>query len=93
MEAIMLGNSERAIPVNIQIIKTFTRLCQLVATNKEILEKVEKMEKNYDAQFRVVFDALWKEYTRLSSFFFLTFYSIYEYKIFQRVTTLKQQKR
>ena len=57
----MLGDSKRAIPVNIQIIKTFTRLRQLVATNKEILEKIEKMEKNYDAQFRVVFDALRKE--------------------------------
>jgi hypothetical protein len=54
----MFGNSKRAIPVNIQIIKTFTRLRQLVAANKEILGKVEKMEKNYDTQFRVVFDAL-----------------------------------
>jgi hypothetical protein len=61
VEAIMLGDSKRAIQVNIQIIKTFTRLRQLVATNKEILEKIEKMEKNYDAQFRVVFDALRKE--------------------------------
>jgi hypothetical protein len=60
VEAIMLGDSKRAIQVNIQIIKTFTRLRQLVAT-KEILEKIEKMEKNYDAQFRVVFDALRKE--------------------------------
>lgn len=57
----MLGDSKRAIQVNIQIIKTFTRLRQLVATNKEILEKIEKMEKNYYAQFRVVFDALRKE--------------------------------
>ena len=57
----MLGDSKRAIQVNIQIIKTFIRLRQLVATNKEILEKIEKMEKNYDAQFRVVFDALRKE--------------------------------
>jgi hypothetical protein len=57
----MLGDSKRAIQVNIQIIKTFTRLRQLVATNKEILEKIEKMEKNYDVQFRVVFDALRKE--------------------------------
>jgi hypothetical protein len=64
VEAIMLGDSKRAIQVNIQIIKTFTRLRQLVATNKEILEKIEKMEKNYDAQFRVVFDALRKEYRK-----------------------------
>ncbi len=53
-------NSERAIQVNIQIIKTFTRLRQLIATNKEILEKVEKMERKYDAQFKIVFDTLRK---------------------------------
>lgn len=53
-------NSKRAIQVNIQIIKTFARLRQLITTNKEILEKVEKMESKYDAQFRIVFDALRK---------------------------------
>jgi phage regulator Rha-like protein len=51
-------NSERAIQVNIQIIKTFTRLRELVASNKEIREKLEQMEKKYDVQFKVVFDAL-----------------------------------
>jgi sensor histidine kinase regulating citrate/malate metabolism len=51
-------NSERAIQVNIQIIETFTRLRELVASNKEIHEKLEQMEKKYDAQFKVVFDAL-----------------------------------
>jgi hypothetical protein len=51
-------NSDRAIQVNIQIIKTFTRLRELVATNKEILEKIERMEKKYDEQFRVVFEAI-----------------------------------
>jgi hypothetical protein len=64
VEAIMLGDSKRAIPVNIQIIKIFTRFRQLVATNKEILEEIEKDGKNYDAQFRVVFDALRKEYRK-----------------------------
>jgi len=53
-------NSERAIQVNIQIIKTFTRLRRLIASNKEILEKVERMERKYDAQLKVVFDALRK---------------------------------
>jgi hypothetical protein len=53
-------NSDRAIQVNIQIIKTFTRLRELVATNKEILEKIERMEKKYDEQFRVVFEAIRK---------------------------------
>lgn len=53
-------NSKRAIQVNVQIIKTFTRLRRLIASNKEILEKVERMEQKYDAQFKVVFDTIRK---------------------------------
>jgi phage regulator Rha-like protein len=53
-------NSKRAIQVNIQIIKTFTRLRQLIATNQEFREKIEQMEKKYDEQFRVVFDIMKK---------------------------------
>ena len=53
-------NSERAILVNIQIIRTFTRLRELIATNKELREKLEKMEQKYDKQFRVIFDAIRK---------------------------------
>jgi hypothetical protein len=56
-------NSKRAIQVNIQIIKTFTRLRQLIATNKEILAKVEEMERKYDTQFKVVFEAIRKQLT------------------------------
>jgi hypothetical protein len=52
--------SDRAIQVNIQIVRIFTRLCQLVATNREILAKVEQMEKKYDEQFKVVFEVMKK---------------------------------
>ena len=51
-------NSKRAIQVNIQIIKTFTRLRKLVASNKELREKIETLEKKYDSRFKVVFDTL-----------------------------------
>ena len=51
-------NSDRAIAVNIQIVRTFIKLRQLLATHKEMLEKIEKMEKNYDRQFRIVFDII-----------------------------------
>lgn len=51
-------NSDRAIAVNIQIVRTFIKLRQLLSTHKEMLEKIEKMEKNYDRQFRIVFDIL-----------------------------------
>lgn len=54
-------NSDRAIAVNIQIIRTFIKLRQLLSTHKmsaDLLEKIEKMEKNYDRQFRIVFDTI-----------------------------------
>lgn len=51
-------NSEMAITVNIQIMRTFTKLREMLATHKELKQKIEKMEKKYDYQFKVVFDAI-----------------------------------
>jgi len=51
-------NSERAIKVNIQIMRTFTKIREMLATHKELRRKIEEMEKKYDAQFKVVFDAM-----------------------------------
>lgn len=51
-------NSERAIHVNIQIIRTFVKLREMLANNAELREKIEDMEKKYDKQFRIVFDAI-----------------------------------
>ena len=51
-------NSDRAIQVNIQVIRTFTKLRELLATNKELRVKIENMEKKYDAELRQVFDVL-----------------------------------
>lgn len=51
-------NSERAIQVNIQIMKAFVRLREMVFTHKELKQKIEKMERKYDYQFKVVFDAI-----------------------------------
>lgn len=51
-------NSDRAIQVNIQIIRTFTKLRELLATNKELRIKIENMEKKYDAKLRQVFEVL-----------------------------------
>jgi hypothetical protein len=50
--------SERAIAVNIQIIRTFTKLREMIAEDDSLRRKLEIMEKQYDEQFRVVFDAL-----------------------------------
>ena len=51
-------NSKRAIQVNIQIMRTFTRLRSMLAGHKELEKKIEKMEEKYDEQFKIVFDAI-----------------------------------
>jgi len=50
--------SERAIKVNIAVIRAFVRLRQMLASNAELARKLEEMEKKYDEQFKVVFDAI-----------------------------------
>ena len=51
-------NSKRAIQVNIQIMRTFTKLHEMLANHKELKQKIEEMEKKYDHQFKVVFNAI-----------------------------------
>ncbi len=51
-------NSERAIQVNIQIMRTFTRLREMLLKHKDLQRKIEEMEEKYDYQFKVVFDAI-----------------------------------
>ncbi len=51
-------NSKRAIQVNIQIIKTFIKLKELLSTNTKIRLKIEKMEKKYDRKLQEVFNIL-----------------------------------
>jgi len=50
--------SPRAIQVNIEIMRAFVRLRQLLATHADLARKLTAMEKKYDTQFKVVFDAL-----------------------------------
>jgi hypothetical protein len=51
-------NSDRAIKVNIQIMRAFTQLRQMLSTHKDLKKKIETMEKKYDQQFQVVFEAI-----------------------------------
>lgn len=51
-------NSPRAIAVNIEIVRAFVRLRQILADNVELARKFEALEKRYDAQFKIVFDAI-----------------------------------
>jgi DNA repair protein RadC len=50
--------SSRAIQVNIQIMRTFTRLREILAGHKDLQKKIDEMESKYDKQFRVVFEAI-----------------------------------
>jgi len=51
-------NSPRAIQMNISIMRAFAQLRALLATHADLARKLEELEKKYDSQFRVVFDAL-----------------------------------
>ena len=50
--------SKRAVLVNVEIMRAFVRLRQILASNAELARKLEALEKKYDAQFKVVFDAI-----------------------------------
>jgi phage regulator Rha-like protein len=59
--ALMAANvlrSERAVEVSVQVVRAFVKLRQLLASNAELAKKLEELEKKYDHQFRVVFDAI-----------------------------------
>ncbi|MHB8143730.1 MAG: ORF6N domain-containing protein [Thermoleophilia bacterium] len=51
-------NSERAVSVNIEIMRAFVRLRRMLASNAELSRKLNALEKKYDAQFKAVFDAI-----------------------------------
>jgi len=50
--------SKRAIQVNIQIMRSFVRMRQMLASRADLARKLDELEKRYDAQFKVVFDAI-----------------------------------
>lgn len=50
--------SSRAINVNIEIMRTFVRLRQLLLSQEELARKLQALEERYDSQFKVVFDAI-----------------------------------
>ena len=52
--------SKRAIQVNIAIMRAFVKLREIMATHKDLAQKLEQMEEKYDAQFSGVFDAIRK---------------------------------
>ncbi|HCV41853.1 MAG TPA: DNA-binding protein [Bacteroidetes bacterium] len=51
-------HSKRAVQVNIEIMRAFVRLRELLSTHKDLARKLEELEKKYDEQFAVVFRAI-----------------------------------
>lgn len=51
-------SSSRAIQVNIQIMRTFTKMREMLMNYQELKDKIENMEQKYDTQFKSVFDAI-----------------------------------
>lgn len=50
--------SSRAIAVNVEIMRTFVRLRQMIATHTELARKLATLEKKYDSQFKAIFEAI-----------------------------------
>lgn len=50
--------SRRAVQVNVEIMRTFVRLRQMLAAHAGLARKLDALEKRYDAQFKAVFDAI-----------------------------------
>ena len=53
-------HSKRAVQANIAIMRAFVKLRELLATHKDLAQKLDSLEKKYDVQFKVVFDAIRK---------------------------------
>lgn len=51
-------NSKRAIQVNIQIMRTFTKLREMISSHKDLARKLDALEKKYEGQFQIVFEAI-----------------------------------
>jgi len=50
--------SQRAVQVNIAIMRAFVKLREMLASHRDLARRLDEMEKKYDAQFKVVFDAI-----------------------------------
>lgn len=50
--------SPRAVAVNVEIMRAFVRLRQILSSHAELARKLDSLERRYDAQFKAVFDAI-----------------------------------
>ena len=50
--------SQRAVQVNIEIMRAFVRLRELLASHRDLAKRLDELEQRYDTQFKAVFDAI-----------------------------------
>jgi hypothetical protein len=51
-------NNPKAVQVNIQIMRTFAKIREFMVRHKDLARRLDDLERKYDSQFRVVFDAI-----------------------------------
>lgn len=51
-------NSKTAVEMSVQVVRAFVRLRQMLSSNAELARKLNDIERKYDTQFKVVFDAI-----------------------------------
>lgn len=51
-------NSQRAVQASVQVVRAFIQLRRMLASNAELARKLDELEKKYDHQFKIVFDAI-----------------------------------
>lgn len=51
-------NSPQAVAMSVYVVRAFVRLRQMLASNKELARRLDDLERKYDSQFKVVFDAI-----------------------------------
>jgi hypothetical protein len=51
-------NSQRAVDVSVYVVRAFIKLREMIATHKELARKLNDLEKKYDGQFQIVFEAI-----------------------------------
>jgi hypothetical protein len=51
-------NSKRAVETSVYVVRAFVQMREALATHRELAQRLNSLEKKYDAQFRVVFDAI-----------------------------------
>jgi len=51
-------NSQRAIDASVYVVRAFVKLREMIASHKDLVKKLDELEKKYDGQFQIVFEAI-----------------------------------